>query len=223
MDAIRIENLSFGYTKDMVLDGVNLSVAQGELVCLVGENGSGKSTLLKVVLGELKRLAGSIKILDKELSLVKDFRAIGYVPQVNAVSKVSFPITCREMVVLNLYQDFGFIKIPRKAQYRCAEQHLEEMGLGDYIRKPFNELSGGLQQRVMITRALINNPKLLILDEPTAGVDLESKSKLFELLESLHLKGDTTILLVSHELDFVNEHMTINNTYKIENRKVVNA
>lgn len=223
MDTIEITNLSFGYTKDLVLEGVELKVGEGELVCLVGENGSGKSTLLKVLLGELKKQSGSVKVLGENIEGACNFKDVGYVPQVNVVNKISFPITCRELVALGLYREFGAVKIPRKAHYRKTEEHLESMGLGSLARKPFNQLSGGLQQRVMITRAMINGPKLLILDEPTAGVDLASKEKLFELLESLHTQGGITILLVSHEVDFVKDHATVNNTYRIENRRIVHA
>lgn len=223
MSAISIEGLSFGYTSDLVLENLNLTIEQGEFVCLVGGNGSGKSTLLKLILGELKPKTGKIKLLDKELSDIKSFKEIGYVPQVNAVNKISFPITCREIVVLNLYEDFGLVKIPRKKHYERAEQQLKEMGLGAYLRTPFNELSGGLQQRTMISRALINEPKILILDEPTAGVDPKSKDQFFDLLDDLKRTKNITVLLVTHEIELVRDHVKLDNIYRIENGGLVHA
>lgn len=223
MSLISIENLSFGYTSDLVLKNINLEVDEGEFVCLVGGNGSGKSTLLKLILGELKPQEGSIKIFGSALSELKSLRDIGYVPQVNAVNKISFPITCREITVLNLYEDFGFIKIPRKKHYERAEQQLKDMGLTAYIRTPFNELSGGLQQRTMIARALINRPKLLILDEPTAGVDPKSKDAFFDLLDELKQNSSLTVILVTHEVDLVKEHVKLDNIYRIDDGGLVHA
>lgn len=223
MSLISIEHLSFGYTSELVLKNVNLEVNEGEFICLVGGNGSGKSTLLKLILGELKPQEGSIKIFGSTLSELKSLREIGYVPQVNAVNKISFPITCREITVLNLYEDFGFVKIPRKKHYQRAEQQLKDMGLGAYIKTPFNELSGGLQQRTMIARALINKPKLLILDEPTAGVDPKSKDDFFHLLDELKENNKLTVILVTHEIELVSKHVQLDNIYRIDNGGLVHA
>lgn len=114
MNAVTISNLNFGYNEDLVLKDLNLEITQGEMALILGGNGSGKSTLLKLMLGELKADDGEIKILDKNIKEYKSYRDIGYVPQINIVNKIAFPITCLELVTLNLYEDFGFIKIPRK-------------------------------------------------------------------------------------------------------------
>ena len=105
-----------------------------------------------------------------------------------------------ELVSLNLYEDFGFIKIPRKSHYKKAKDILNKMGMGDFINTPVNELSGGLAQRAMIAKAMINNPQILILDEPTAGVDKESKANFFETIDILSEKFSITIVMVTHEL-----------------------
>lgn len=223
MDIVSIEDLSFGYTQDRVLKNVSFDVREGEFVCLVGGNGSGKSTLLKLILGELKPQSGSIKLFGTPADKFVDYQNVGYVPQVNAFNKISFPITCREIVVLNLYRDFGLVKIPRKKHYARAEEQLTSMGLGSYLRTPFNELSGGLQQRTMIARALLNDPKLLILDEPTAGVDPTSKEKFFSLLQELKRTKNITVLLVTHEIELVNEHVELDKIVKIEDGVIANA
>lgn len=186
MHIIDVSNLNFGYTSELVLKDVNLCVDEGQFICITGENGSGKSTLLKVLLGELKHFEGSVKLFGNAINSIKDFKDIGYVPQNSVMNKVAFPTTCREMVAINLYRSFGPVKFPGKKHFERAEKALVDMGLEKYVRTPFNELSGGLQQRVMITRALINDPRLLILDEPTAGVDNESKVRFWIFWKQLH-------------------------------------
>ncbi len=216
MNAIDVKDLSFGYTAEQVLSHIDLSIKEGEFVCISGGNGSGKSTLLKLILGELKPESGSVEIFEKEVSKISSFNDLGYVPQVNVVNKISFPVTCKELVSLAMYEDFGLIKIPKKKHYQKAIEQLNEMGLREYIETPFNELSGGLQQRTMICRAMINKPKILILDEPTAGVDLESKESLFELLSSLNKDKDVTIVLVTHELEAIKDKSLITKHYRLE-------
>lgn len=216
MNAIDVKDLSFSYTAEQVLSHIDFSIKEGEFVCISGGNGSGKSTLLKLISGELKPESGSVEIFEKEVSKISSFNDLGYVPQVNVVNKISFPVTCKELVSLAMYEDFGLIKIPKKKHYQKAIEQLNEMGLREYIETPFNELSGGLQQRTMICRAMINKPKILILDEPTAGVDLESKESLFELLSSLNKDKDVTIVLVTHELEAIKDKSLITKHYRLE-------
>lgn len=223
MHIIDVSNLSFGYTSELVLKDVNLCVDEGQFICITGENGSGKSTLLKVLLGELKHFEGSIKLFGNPINSIKDFKDIGYVPQNSVMNKVAFPTTCREMVAINLYRSFGPVKFPGKKHFERAEKALVDMGLEKYVRTPFNELSGGLQQRVMITRALINDPRLLILDEPTAGVDNESKVRFLDLLETVTQERNITAVLVSHELELVSRHINFDATYRINSGRIAHV
>lgn len=200
MNALSIENLNFAYKTNPVIKNCSLEVAKGDFVLITGGNGSGKSTLIKLILKELDKDKGKIQVLGKNIEDYKSFKEIGYVPQMNIVNKISFPITALELVVLNLYEGFGLIKIPRKSHYQKARTMLDKMGMKDYINTPVNELSGGLAQRAMIAKAMIANPKILILDEPTAGVDKESKKHFFESLSILKEKFNITIIMVSHEL-----------------------
>lgn len=216
MPIIEAENLSFGYTKEKVIKNINFTIDEGQIVAVHGENGSGKSTFLKLILGELKPETGSIKIDSKNLSDIKDFRHIGYVPQVQNFNDIGFPITTREIVVLNLYKDFGFIKIPRKKHNKRAEDILNSLGLSKYLNTPYNELSGGFKQRTMIARALINKPKILILDEPTAGVDKESKESFLQLINETNKKSSVTTLIVTHEMELINKILDLDKTYKME-------
>lgn len=200
MKAVSIKNLNFSYSQTPVLKNCNLNVDIGEFTVILGGNGSGKSTLIKLMLGELKKDKGEIKILGKNIEDYTSFKEIGYVPQINIVNKIAFPITCLELVSLNLYEEFGFIKIPKKNHYQKAKDMLKKMGMENYINIPVNELSGGLAQRAMISKAMINNPKILILDEPTAGVDKYSKEHFFETIDFLSKKFNVTIIMVTHEL-----------------------
>ena len=200
MKAIEIKDLTFAYNKIPVIKSCDFDLEMGDLALILGGNGSGKSTLIKLMLGELKKDSGSIKILGRNIEDYKSYKDIGYVPQINIVNKISFPITCLELVSLNLYEDFGLIKIPRKFHYQKARDILIKMGMEEYINTPVNELSGGLAQRAMIAKAMINNPQILILDEPTAGVDKESKINFFETIDILSEKFSITIVMVTHEL-----------------------
>ena len=200
MKAVSIKNLNFSYSQTPVLKNCNMNVDIGEFTVILGGNGSGKSTLIKLMLGELKKNSGEIKILEKNIEDYVSFKEIGYVPQITIVNKIAFPITCLELVSLNLYEEFGFIKIPKKNHYQKAKDMLKKMGMEKYINTPVNELSGGLAQRAMISKAMINNPKILILDEPTAGVDKYSKEHFFETIDFLSKKFNVTIIMVTHEL-----------------------
>ncbi|EGY77457.1 metal ABC transporter ATP-binding protein [Peptoniphilus indolicus] len=215
MNIVEIKNLSFSYGHDIVLNNLNLNIKDGGLNIILGENGSGKSTLLKLILGELKVNSGSIKLFGEDISKFKNFEKIGYVPQIQVANQMAFPVTCLELVVLNLYRDFGKVKIPKDEQLRRAKEILIKMGLEKQINTPLNELSGGLKQRAMIARALINNPELLILDEPTAGIDVKSKEQFINILSSMQ-KDNITIMLVTHEMEFIEENLK---EYEIFNLK----
>lgn len=215
MNQIEIKDLEFGYRQESLLRGIHLSVRKGDVVMIVGENGSGKSTLLKLLLGELNAQKGSIKLFGRGLSSNSSFKEVGYVPQVQSFNQVTFPITVLELVVLSLYREFGPIKIPRKKHREKAIELLKKMGLEKYIHTPFNELSGGLKQRTMITRALMNKPEILILDEPTAGVDKESKKEFLNLIEKLNKEQHITILIVTHEAGLMKEHITNTRIYEM--------
>lgn len=204
---IQVDNLSFQYTQDLILDHLNFTLNKGDITVIIGNNGTGKTTFLKLLLGILKPDSGTISLFQKEITHLENYSKISYVPQGNIIHKVSFPLTCLEIVSMALYRDFGFFKIPRKKHKKIAEKNLIDMGLKEFINTPFNELSGGTQQRVLITRALTNQAKLLILDEPTAGIDEKSKEHLSKLLIDLNKKDNMTILLVTHELEWVRDSL----------------
>lgn len=213
--AVTVDNVNFSYGMHPVLQGINLEVQPGTVVCLTGDNGSGKSTLLKLMIGELSPNRGQIQVFGRVAGSRPALENIGYLPQMNVVNKVSFPITSREIIVQGLARDFGFLKIPRRKHYRIVDASLDKMGISDYRLTPFGELSGGFQQRVLIARALIHQPQLLFLDEPTVGVDKKALPEILRLLGRLRADSGLTIVLVTHELDTVQEHLTPDRVYRL--------
>lgn len=223
MNQIKVKGLEFGYYSETLIRGIDLSVDKGDMVMILGENGSGKSTFLKLLLGELKPDKGEITIFDQKLSTIQSFKEIGYVPQVQNFNQVTFPITVLELVVLSLYHEFGFFKIPRKRHKDKAIEILNKMGLQKYIHTPFNELSGGLKQRTMISRALMNNPSVLILDEPTAGVDKESKQEFLTFIEKINKEEHITVIIVTHEIGLMKEYISNATVYEMKEGRLENV
>ncbi|ERT64564.1 ABC transporter, ATP-binding protein [Peptoniphilus sp. BV3AC2] len=161
------------------------------------------------MLRELNGYSGNIKLFGEDLKNIKDFKDVGYVPQVERSNGISFPVTVKELVSLNFYREFGFIKKPSKKLMEMTRDKLKALDILEYENTPFNELSGGLKQRVMIARSLVKDPKLLILDEPTSGVDMENKVHFMEMIGKLNQEKGITILMVSHECEFIKNHLNL--------------
>lgn len=184
---IKAGNLSFSYTGSppYVLNGINLEIRDGEYVSVVGENGSGKSTLMRLILKFIKPTSGTIESKAKR---------IGYVPQKNDFSNSNFPITVYE--ALNSYRKL--LKIKDK---RVITKNLEQVGLSDFAGALMGTLSGGQNQKILIARALMGNPDLLILDEPSTGVDVGSQREIYGFLKKINEESGITIVSVEHNLD----------------------
>lgn len=207
MKQIEIKNLKFGYNENQILKNVNLSLDEGDFAVISGKNGSGKSTLIKLILGELKKDEGTIKIFGIDMEDFKNFDKIGYVPQVNEAIKVAFPVSAREYVGLNLYKEFSNFNTITKKSKSKIENTFSTLKIKDLIDRPFNKLSGGQAQRVMIARALVNNPDILILDEPTVGIDQKSKENFLDLLVHLNTHHNISILMITHEMDILGDYV----------------
>ena len=192
---IKIENLFFSYTGALpyVLNGIHLEITHGEYVSVVGENGSGKSTLMRLLLKFIKPTSGNITIQAKR---------IGYVPQKNDFSNSSFPITVYE--VLNSYRKL--LKIKNKD---TILELLEQVGMSEFKDSLMGTLSGGQSQKILIARALMGNPDLLILDEPSTGVDIGSQKEIYGFLKSINKKKGITIVSVEHNLDAAISNSTL--------------
>lgn len=197
---IEINDVSFAYGDRTVLDGVNLTVMPGEFVSLLGANGSGKSTLLKLLLGELLPQRGTILIMGQTPARFSDWTKIGYVAQNKAASYGGFPATVEEVVLAHLYEKIGRFKLPGKKARAKVMRALEIVEMAEYARQPIGELSGGQQQRVLLARAMINEPEMVLLDEPTTGVDAHNALLHFELLSRLNREQGLTVLVVTHDM-----------------------
>ena len=217
---ISIKNVSFSYSGGVnVLENLSFDIYKKDFIAIIGANGSGKSTLLKLILKELNPSDGEIFISNTNIKNFKEWDTIGYVPQINAGNIPGFPITALEIVTLNLYNKMGFFKFSKKSHIELAKMALSQVNMLDFANTPMNKMSGGQQQRIMIAKSLINNPKILIFDEPTTGIDKESKDQLFKILTHLNRIHGITILLVTHELEIMKDNLT--KVVEIRDKKVV--
>lgn len=215
---ISIENVSFAYNKENVLEDIILSIDEGDFVGIVGCNGSGKSTLMKLLIGQLSPSNGKIKIFNEDIDKSNSLNKIGYVPQISLSSGANFPATVEEVVMANLYSKIGFMRFPKKEHKDKVKEALKIVNMEDYSKRLIGNLSGGQQQRVMIAKALVSDPKIIILDEPTTGIDANSEQQLYNLLEKLNKESKITIVIVSH--DFAKISKYTNKIFAVENNKV---
>jgi zinc transport system ATP-binding protein len=199
-DVICIHDVSFAYDARLALSHITLHVKKGSTLGIIGPNGGGKSTLMKLMLGVLQPDSGSITILDRSpLAACRDGSLVGYVPQ-RHVLDWSFPITVRQVVTLGLIGRKGLLGGFSSAQKQKVMDTLKAVEIDQLADQPIGGLSGGQQQRVFIARALVNEPKILFLDEPTTGIDQPGQEKFLELLVNLKNKFDLTLVMVSHDL-----------------------
>ncbi|NGX28815.1 MAG: High-affinity zinc uptake system ATP-binding protein ZnuC [Candidatus Anoxychlamydiales bacterium] len=203
-EIIKLEKVSFCYKVKPILQDINLSIDKGDFIGIIGPNGGGKTTLLKLLMGMLIPHTGKIQIFGKNPKINRD--KIGYVPQIYRIDK-EFPISTLEVVLLGAIKD-SFLGFFKKEIKNKAKDLLEKVGLKDFIDKPFGKLSGGQSQRALIARALISDPEILILDEPTANIDPESERAIFDIL--INSNKQRTILMVSHDL-----HTIVNEVKKV--------
>ncbi|HOO37042.1 MAG TPA: metal ABC transporter ATP-binding protein [Deltaproteobacteria bacterium] len=199
---IELENVWFSYNGSPVLEDVNLLVNERDFLSIVGPNAGGKTTILRLILGLIKPTRGSVKVFGD--SPVKARPRIGYMPQHTSLDPL-FPVSVLDVVLmgrLGTGMHFGF---HTNADREAAGEALKRVELYDIRHRPFSELSGGQSQRVLIARALVSGPELLLLDEPTANVDIAVETELYDLLDQLNKK--MTIVLVTHDLGFVSRYV----------------
>lgn len=201
MCEVKLSNIHFSYNANVALDDISLTVSQGDFVAVVGPNGAGKSTLLKIMAGLIKPTSGEIKIGGKDLFIAKGHGLIGYVPQNYGKNAQGFPATVQEIVALGVTIGAVAAKKNHQAAKHITNHMMELVGVQQLKDRRIGELSGGQQQRVMVAMALAANPELLLLDEPTSGIDYEASGKIYELLGTLNKNLGITIVMVSHDID----------------------
>lgn len=201
MAQLTCKNLKLGYNSNIVIEDLSFAVNKGDYLCIVGENGSGKSTLMKAILRLLKPLAGSITCGD---GLLPD--EIGYLPQQTEVQR-DFPASVKEIVLSGCQSRCGKRPFYNKEEKRLVVEALETMGISGLKNRCYKELSGGQQQRVLLARALCATQKMLLLDEPVTGLDPSATEEMYDLIESLHKKG-ITIIMITHDMDAAKKYAT---------------
>jgi ABC-type Mn2+/Zn2+ transport system ATPase subunit len=198
--AIEIVGADAGYGGHVVLSDLNLRIGAGELVGIVGPSGSGKSTLLRLLTGMADRYRGSVAVMGRPVERSAP-RSIGYVPQLSGGDRY-FPLTVEQVVLLGLSADSAPSPWFSRAERARAAELLDRLGMSAFARRPVGQLSGGQQQRTFLARAMVRGPRLLLLDEPTSGVDLASRAEVLRLLDDLNRDG-LTIVLTTHDLNWV--------------------
>lgn len=200
MAILTAKELAVGYERQPVLKNINFQIEEGDYFCIVGENGSGKTTLMKTILGLLPPVEGSIEVGQ---GLMKN--QIGYLPQQSDVQR-DFPATVYEIVLSGCQNSLkGFFY--SKTQKKMALENIEKMGISHLKNKCYRQLSGGQQQRVLLARALCATTKVLLLDEPVAGLDPNVTKEMYELIGQLNSQG-LTVIMISHDLENVKKYAT---------------
>ena len=195
MSQIICSNLSIGYEKNQIIDeNINFSIDEGDYLCIVGENGAGKSTLMKTLLHLIPALSGNIAYGD---GLKKN--EMGYLPQQTDVQR-DFPCSCYEIVLSGFEGQKGIRPFFKKIEKQIALDNMQKMGIVGFKNRCYNELSGGQQQRVLLARALCATKKILLLDEPVAGLDPKVSSEMYQLIESLNKIDKVTIIMITHDV-----------------------
>ncbi len=207
-EIMKLDNVSFHYESRNVLENISFTVNKGSFVGLIGPNGSGKSTLIKLVLGLLQPQEGEIYLYGERIQKFSQWDKIGYVSQKANSFNSGFPATVYEVVSMGLYGKVGLFRFLNRRDKQKIYEAIEQVGMTEYIHENIGELSGGQQQRIFIARALVSNPELLILDEPTVGVDTENVSHFFDLLTHLNKDQGMTLVMVSHDIGTLIDRVT---------------
>ncbi len=204
---IELEDVDFSYGEVRVLEGINLTVEPGDFLGIIGPNGSGKTTLLRIMLGLLEPDHGRVRLFGHPPASFRQWGRLGYVPQ-KATLDPALPATVHEVVATGLVPTLGLWGRVRAAERRRINEVLAHVGMEAHASARIGALSTGQQQRVLIARALVSNPEMLILDEPTGGVDPEAQTSLYALLHYLNRERDVTLILVSHDIGVVAKEVT---------------
>lgn len=208
-NCIEVNNVSFSYSGQTVLDNISFSVNSGEYLGIIGPNGGGKTTLIKIILGLLKPNTGTVRIFGQNIEEFKEKSLIGYVPQRISQVVSQFPATVKEVIETGRTARVGLFKKYTKNDKQAIEKAMEITGVAHLKHRLIEDLSGGERQRVFIARALAAEPKILILDEPSAGVDLASQKQFYAFIKSLNQKFELTIIFISHDIDVVAHEVKI--------------
>lgn len=217
---ISVKDLSYFYdgNENLILEDINLDIRKGDFLALVGPNGGGKSTLIKLIMGILKNKNGEIKLFGKDIKKFNNWSCIGYISQKATNFDKRFPATVKEVVSMGRISRKGLLRSLDKKDEKIVEDCLEEVSMLKYKDYLLSSLSGGQAQRVLIARALASDPCLLVLDEPTVGIDQQNQQEFYKLLQKLRKDKGITIILVSHDIEAIAKEA---NTFACLNQKLI--
>ncbi|MFZ5593592.1 MAG: metal ABC transporter ATP-binding protein [Pseudomonadota bacterium] len=202
--AVSLNDVSVAYKNKVIFTHLSLEIPPGQFAGIVGPTGSGKTTLLKTILGTHQVFAGEVKLLEQRVDKLPA-GSIGYVPQLESVDW-SFPVTVEQVILMGLYTNKRLLPWPTRQERNKVHHLARRLGIHDCLHHHIVNISGGQRQRAFLARALVNSPKLLVLDEPTAGVDIKTQHDVLHLLGDLNKDG-ITILLTTHDLNAVASHL----------------
>jgi len=202
-----LNEVSFRYGTDQILDSVSLQIQRGDFMAVLGPNGSGKSTLIKTMLGLTKPDSGSIRVMGRDLDEFDAWDRVGYVPQKVTDLDPLFPASVREVVAMGLLPHKRWPRFLSRGDESIIDEALELMEMHQYKDRRVLALSGGQQQRVFIARALASQPEILVLDEPTTGVDGATQERFYDMLELINREKGVTMVLVTHDIGVVTKHV----------------
>ena len=217
--AISIKNLSYSYSKKSILNDISFDINKGEIFIVIGPNGSGKTTLMKAISGLIKIKRNTVCIFDKlyeQYSRRSLAKTIAFVPQ---QIPSDFPFTVEELVMLGRSPHLGILGLDQKEDLEIARESMEFTGILPLAQRRIPQLSGGERQRVFISRAICQQPSIIILDEPTAALDLAHQIKIMDLMEKLKNKKEMTIIMVSHDINLASEYA--NSMLILANGKII--
>src|SRR5699024_1291453 len=205
---ITMKDITFTYEQRLVLNKDNFTMHRRSFMRLIGPNGDEKTTLIKLILVLLYPDSGQIKLFNQPIRQFKNWNKIGFVSQKSNAFNSGFPATVYEVVSMGLTAKIGYGRFMNNKHKNKVLQAIEQVGMSDYKKENIGNLSGGQQQRVFIARSLVSEPELLILDEPTVGVDTENVQRFYELLHRLHTNHKVTLLLVTHDTGTMTKYAT---------------
>lgn len=203
MSVLKMEDVSFSYEEDMVVENISFSLNEGDFAAFIGPNGSGKSTVIKMLLAQLTPDSGRVELLGRPVSAGQDWTEVGYISQQVREFNQSFPATVREIVGSNLYSEMGFFHFLDSSLSRKIRSALELVDMEEFIDRRIGNLSGGQQQRVFIARMMVNDPRLILLDEPLSGVDIRTQDEFYHIIGDINRRLNKTVVMVSHDVNII--------------------
>ena len=202
---VDVSDVTFSYGETVAVEDISLTVEEGDFLGLIGPNGSGKTTLLHLMIGLKKPDSGSVTLFGENATEFEAGERIGYVSQRSTDRSGSMPVSVREAVLMGRFPHIGHGR-PGAEDRKLVDEALERVGITDLADRPIGKLSGGQRQRTFIARALAAEADLLALDEPTVGVDADSRTEFYNLLDELNEQG-ITVILIEHDVDILTEHV----------------